>query len=51
MKIKDLLLQYVSRLGLGPGVIGNSLFFVYNGLRINQNEEKTVGEFFNLNFD
>ena len=46
MKIKDLLLQYVSRLGLGPAVIGDSLFFVYNGLRIDHNEEKTVGQFF-----
>ena len=50
MKIKDLLVQYVLRLGLGPAVIGDSLFFVYNGLRINQNEQKTVSEFFNLNF-
>ena len=46
MKIKDLLVQYILRIGLGPSVIGDSIFFVFNGLRIDQNEEQTVKNFF-----
>ena len=42
MKIKDLLLNYVQRLGLGPGVMGDSLFFLFNGQKIDLNEERTV---------
>jgi hypothetical protein len=45
MKIKDLLYKYVTKLGLGPNVIGSSLFFLYNGKKINYNEEKTIHEY------
>ena len=49
MLVKDLLVQYVLRLGLGPGAMGDdSIYFMFNGLRINQNESKTVGQFFSL---
>jgi hypothetical protein len=34
MKMKDLFIQYVIRLGLGPNVIGDSLFFLFNGAKI-----------------
>ena len=44
MKVKDLLLTYVIKLGLGPGVMGESLFFLFNGQKLNLNEEKTVYE-------
>ena len=46
MKVKDLLVQYVLKNGLGPRVINGNIFFIYNGLRIDQNEDKSVGEFF-----
>ena len=42
MKVKDLLLLYVQKLGLGPAVMGDSLFFLFNGQKIDINEERTV---------
>ena len=45
MKIKDLLFKYVTKLGLGPNVMGTSLFFLFNGKKIDLNEEKTIHEF------
>ena len=42
MKVKDLLLTYVQKLGLGPAVMGDSLFFLFNGNKLKLNEEKTV---------
>lgn len=42
MKIKDLLVQYVLRLGLGPNVLGDSLFFLFNGAKMNKNDERSV---------
>jgi len=33
-------------MGLGPGVLKSKLFFAYNGLRVNNYEEKAVGDFF-----
>ena len=42
MKVKDLLLQYVQKLGLGPNVMGDSLFFLFNGKKIDINEQGTV---------
>ena len=44
LKIKDLLLKYINRLGLGPGVIGSSIFFLFNGAKLDINENRTVGE-------
>ena len=45
MKIKDLLFKYVTKLGLGPNVMGTSLFFLFNGKKIDLNEEKTIHEY------
>ena len=42
MKVKDLLLAYVQKLGLGPAVMGDSLFFLFNGNKLKLNEEKTI---------
>ena len=42
MKVRDLFIKYVQRLGLGPGVMGDSLFFLFNGQKIDLNEERTV---------
>ena len=44
MKIKDLFVEYVKKLGLGPGIIGNEFYFLHNGLKVSQNDERTVGE-------
>ena len=45
MKIKDLLMKYVSKLGLGPNVMGNSIFFLFNGKQIDINEEQTIRDY------
>ena len=45
-KVKDLLLQYISRMGLNDYVIGKEIFFIYNGLKIDEKEEKIIGQFF-----
>ena len=44
MKVKDLFIKYVTRLGLGPSIMGNSFYFLFNGHRLSHNEEKTVQE-------
>ena len=44
MKIKDLLVKYVTILGLGPNVMGDSLFFLFNGTKINKSDDRAVGE-------
>ena len=42
--VKDLLIKYVTRMGLGPAVLGDSLFFLFNGSKIKQNDNRTVEE-------
>ena len=44
MKIKDLFVKYVTRQGLGPGIIGDSFFFLYNGTKLNHKDNRTIGE-------
>ena len=44
MKMKDLFVNYITRLGLGPNVLGDSIFFLFNGSKINKNDTRTVGE-------
>ena len=34
IKVYDLLCQYISKVGLGPNVIGNGIYFLYNGRRL-----------------
>ena len=46
LPVKELLKQYVLRVGLGPGVLKDTVFFVYNGLKVNNYEERKVDEFF-----
>ena len=43
-KIKDLFTKYVARLGLGPAVMGDSLFFLFNGAKIKQDDNRNVEE-------
>ena len=45
MKIKDLLMKYISKIGLGPNVMGNSIFFLFNGKQIDINEEQTIRDY------
>ena len=42
MKVKDLLSLYIQKLGLGPGVMGVSLFFLFNGKQIDLNEQSSI---------
>ena len=49
LKVKDLFIKYIIKLGLDKEVIGKSIFFLFNGLRVDHNEEKNVGEFFRYN--
>ena len=44
LKIKDLLIKYIEKLGLGPGVMKNSIFFLFNGSKLDINENRTVIE-------
>ena len=43
VKLKDLFLKFYSRLGLGQDVINsNSIFFLYNGSKLNNDENRTI---------
>ena len=44
MKVRDLFIKYVQRLGLGPNVLGDSIFFLFNGSKINKNDNRSVGD-------
>ena len=45
MKVKDLFIKYILNLGLNKEVIGKSIFFLFNGLKVDHNEERNIGEF------
>ena len=38
----DLLIKYIERIGLGPGVMGSSIFFLFNGGKLDINENRDV---------
>ena len=46
LPVKELLKMYILKVGLGPGVLKDAIIFVYNGLKVNNYEEKEVGSFF-----
>ena len=47
IKVYDLLRQYAFKVGLGPNVIGNGIYFLYNGRRLGKSfYDKQVGEVF-----
>ena len=48
-KMKDILVQYVLKLNLGPDVIENSIYFLYGGKKIKKNENRTVRQMNILN--
>ena len=45
MKLKDFLLKYTSRMGISGSIIGKDIFFIYNGLKIDENAEESIGHF------
>ena len=50
IKVYDLLCQYVARVNLGPNVIGNGIYFLYDGRKLKKNDfVKLVKELFNDN--
>ena len=49
LKVKELLKMYVLRIGLGPGVLKDAIYFIYNGLKVDNYEEREVGDFFGFN--
>ena len=45
LPVKDLFKEYIKKMGQDPGVLGKYIYFLYNGIRINLNEPKTVYQF------
>ena len=45
LKLKDLFKIFVQRAGLGEGVLGKHINFIYNALYVNPFEEKTLLEY------
>ena len=44
MKIKDLFVKYITRLGLGPNVMGDSIFFLFNGKKLSKNDNRELNQ-------
>ena len=44
MRMNDLFVKYITRLGLGPNLLGQSIFFLYNGSKIKVDDKRTVAE-------
>jgi hypothetical protein len=42
--VKDLLLKYVSKLGLGENVIDSAIYFLFSGARLKKDNEKKIYE-------
>ena len=48
MTIKELLVRYVIRVGLGPDILNsNSFFFLFNGAQLDKNDKRVVADFLN----
>ena len=50
LKLKDLFKTFIQRAGLGEGVLGKQINFIYNALYVNPFEEKTLQEYGITNF-
>ena len=50
LKLKDLFKTFVQKAGLGEGVLGKQINFIYNALYVNPFEEKTLQEYGINNF-
>ena len=42
IKVRELLKQYVLRVGLGPGVINNGIHFLYEGRKLKKDDEDKI---------
>ena len=40
VRVGDILVQYALRVGVGPGVIGRGIYFLFNGRKIKKEDEK-----------
>lgn len=45
LPVKDLFKEYIKKMGQDPRVLGKYIYFLYNGLKIDINEPKTVFQF------
>ena len=45
LKVKDLFVEYVKKIGLQSSVLGKKILFLYNGIQIDINESKTISEY------
>ena len=45
LPVRDLLREYIKRMGLDIGVLGKYIYFLFNGLKININENKNIFQF------
>ena len=45
LPVKDLFKEYIKKMGQDPGVLGKYIYFLYNGLKIDLNEPKTVCQY------
>ena len=44
-KVGAVLLEFISVVGFGPGVLGQGIYFLYNGAKIKKSDEnKTIEE-------
>ena len=48
-KIGDILLEYISVVGLGPDVLGKGIYFLYNGQKIKKVDEKKTAQELGMN--
>ena len=48
-KLKDVLVKYVLKMGLGPEVIESSIYFICNGFKIKKQENRTLAQMGYLN--
>ena len=46
ISVKELLLAYIHKIGIGESLLGNKIFFIVNGRTISSNEQKTVIDYF-----
>ena len=45
LPVKELFKEYIKKMGQDPRVLGKYIYFLYNGLKININEPKTVVQY------
>ena len=46
IKVKELFLKFINRVGLDEKVLENKIFFIFNGLKINSNDDRIIKNVF-----